>query len=117
MYELFLIVSLHFFKCTHRLLFQIANAKEKDLEELLNILDCFFDPEKKAIQPKKFIFSNNYNKRRTKSFNRNKKISTSDSQSPNASTDNHTDPVSDTTTPRSEEPDKTTATEPVEAAQ
>lgn len=96
--------------------FQIANAKEKDLEELLNILDCFFDPEKKAIQPRKYFANNSFNnnRRRTKSFNRNKKNSTSDSQSPNASTDNQTDPVSDTTTPRSDEPEKT-ATEEVAA--
>ncbi|CAG9821654.1 unnamed protein product [Phaedon cochleariae] len=31
---------------------KVANANEKDREELLEILDCFFDPEKKAVQPK-----------------------------------------------------------------
>lgn len=95
---------------------QIANAKEKDLEELLNILDCFFDPEKKAIQPKKY-FSNNFNRRRTKSFNRKKKSSSSESQSPNASTDNQTDPVSETTTPRSDEQEKIAAIQEPVAAQ
>lgn len=80
-------------------------------------MDCFFDPKKKAIQPKRKYFPNYFNKRRTKSFNRNKKNSTSDSHSPNASTDNQTDPVSDTTTPRSEDPEKMTAAEEIVAAQ
>lgn len=36
----------------------MPNAKEKDLAELLEILDCYFDPEKKAIQPKPRFFAN-----------------------------------------------------------
>lgn len=31
---------------------QIANAKEEDLTELLDILDCFFDPDKQPVKPK-----------------------------------------------------------------
>lgn len=30
----------------------VANAKEEDFAELLEILDCYFDPEKKPVQPK-----------------------------------------------------------------
>lgn len=36
----------------------MPNAKEKDIVELLEILDCFFDPEKKAVQPKPRFFAN-----------------------------------------------------------
>lgn len=32
---------------------QIENVKESELKELLNILDCFFDPEKEPVQPKR----------------------------------------------------------------
>lgn len=38
---------------------KITNAKEEDLKELLEILDCFFDPEKKPVQPKPRFFQNN----------------------------------------------------------
>uniref|UniRef100_V5GJ40 Maternal protein exuperantia-1 n=1 Tax=Anoplophora glabripennis TaxID=217634 RepID=V5GJ40_ANOGL len=85
---------------------EVANAKEKDLNELLEILDCFFDPDKKAVQPKTQRFFPTYNRRRQKSFNKNQS-SNSESHSPNASTDNPTtEPVSDETSPRSE-PEKT----------
>lgn len=30
----------------------VANAKEEDFAELLEILDCYFDPDKKPVQPK-----------------------------------------------------------------
>lgn len=30
----------------------VANAKEEEFAELLEILDCYFDPEKKPVQPK-----------------------------------------------------------------
>ncbi|KAJ8924456.1 hypothetical protein NQ315_007253 [Exocentrus adspersus] len=87
---------------------EIANAKEKDLNELLEILDCFFDPEKKAVQPKTPRFYPQYNNRRRQRFNNKNQSSNSDSHSPNASTDNPTtEPVSDDTSPRSEEPEKT----------
>ncbi|KAJ8963078.1 hypothetical protein NQ318_018542 [Aromia moschata] len=59
---------------------KVANAKEKDLQELLEILDCFFDPEKKAVQPKATKFFPN-NRRRQKSFNKNQS-SNSESHSP-----------------------------------
>lgn len=35
---------------------QVANAKENELSDLLEILDCFFDPEKKPVQPKPRYF-------------------------------------------------------------
>ncbi|KAK9687303.1 Exuperantia SAM-like domain [Popillia japonica] len=35
---------------------EISNAKEEDLTELLEILDCFFDPDKKPVQPKPRYF-------------------------------------------------------------
>ncbi|XP_017776858.1 PREDICTED: maternal protein exuperantia [Nicrophorus vespilloides] len=38
---------------------EILNAKEEDMNELLEILDCFFDPEKKAVQPKPRFYQNN----------------------------------------------------------
>lgn len=86
---------------------EVANAKEKDLDELLEILDCFFDPDKKAVQPKAPRFFPTYqNRRRQKSFNKNQS-SNSDGYSPNVSTDNPiTEPLSDDTSPRSE-PEKT----------
>lgn len=52
---------------------EISNAKEEELEELVHILDCYFDPEKKAVQPKPRFFNNNNNHRRyrTRSENSN----------------------------------------------
>lgn len=51
--------------------FQVANAKEQELSDLLEILDCFFDPEKKPVQPKPRFFPNQsrrprYNSKREK---------------------------------------------------
>lgn len=37
---------------------EVPNAKEKDITELLEILDCYFDPEKKAVQPKPRFYAN-----------------------------------------------------------
>ncbi|KAG5894790.1 hypothetical protein JTB14_005226 [Gonioctena quinquepunctata] len=88
---------------------EVANAEDKDLDELLEILDCFFDPEKKAVQPKETQRSYPYRRRNGKNNNNSggrNKSSASDSQSPNASTDNPTtdNPTasSDATTPRSD---------------
>ncbi|XP_023016516.1 maternal protein exuperantia [Leptinotarsa decemlineata] len=105
---------------------EVANAKEKDLEELLEILDCFFDPEKKAIQPKQQQQQRNYQYRRRSAgkFNRSKSSASdsqspnaSDSQSPNASTDNPTTDAptasSDATTPRSEQDQQPAVVAPV----
>lgn len=47
-------------------LLQIADAKEEDLNELLEILDCFFDPEKKPVQPKQRFYQNNYKQKSKK---------------------------------------------------
>lgn len=53
------------------LISQVLNAKEEDLNELLEILDCFFDPEKKAVQPKPRFYQNN--NRRPRRISNNKK--------------------------------------------
>lgn len=81
---------------------EVTNAKEKDLSELLEILDCFFDPGKKPVQPKEQGYQNNNRgtSRQRKFSGRNRKNSAS--VSPNASSDNPTDTVSNATTPRSE---------------
>lgn len=55
-----------------RLCFQAANAKEEDLDELLKILDCFFDPEKKPVQPKTIFYQNNNYKPRPRKMRRKK---------------------------------------------
>lgn len=59
-----------FFSCNLKCLIfffclQIANAEEADLKELLEILDCFFDPEKKPVEPKRTFFANNNQRRRS----------------------------------------------------
>lgn len=56
-------------------LFQIANAKETDLSELLEILDCFFDPDKQPVKPK--TTWNRYQNRRPrqKSLSKNRRSS------------------------------------------
>ncbi|XP_022913063.1 maternal protein exuperantia-1 [Onthophagus taurus] len=38
-----------------------TNVKEEEIKELLEILDCFFDPEKKAVQPKPRFYANHHN--------------------------------------------------------
>lgn len=50
--------------------FQVPNANEKEQLELLEILDCFFDPEKKPIQPKPRVY--NDDRPRKPRFNKNK---------------------------------------------
>ena len=50
---------------------EIPNAKSNELTELLEILDCFFDPEKKPVQPKPRTF----NPQRRSRFNRQRKDS------------------------------------------
>lgn len=62
------------------------------MEELLEILDCFFDPEKKPVRPKRFMPNNNNNNRRNrkKSFNSKKRQNSETATgSPNASSDSH----------------------------
>ncbi|XP_045483179.1 maternal protein exuperantia [Harmonia axyridis] len=84
---------------------EVANAEEKDLTELLEILDCFFDPEKKPVQPKVRFYPNQNNNRKQprqrRNSNRQKNKKTSEPMSPNISSDNPTDSVSDAS-PRSE---------------
>lgn len=84
---------------------QVANAEEKDLTELLEILDCFFDPEKKPVQPKVRFYPNQNNNRRQprqrRNSNKQRTKKSSEAESPNASSDNPTDSVSDAS-PRSE---------------
>lgn len=58
---------------------QVANAKEKELSDLLEILDCFFDPEKKPVQPKPRYFPRrqrfNSRSKRDRNGNRNSESS------------------------------------------
>ncbi|EFA07494.1 maternal protein exuperantia-1 [Tribolium castaneum] len=71
---------------------EVANAKETELSELLDILDCFFDPEKKAVQPKPRYYQNNNNRKprgTRKSFNKDR--NSESTSSPNASSDNATE--------------------------
>ncbi|CAH1365028.1 hypothetical protein MTP99_001340 [Tenebrio molitor] len=67
---------------------EVANAKDTELNELLDILDCFFDPDKKPIQPKPRYFQNNNRKPRgtRKSFNKDR--NSESTSSPNMSSDN-----------------------------
>ncbi|XP_044263941.1 maternal protein exuperantia [Tribolium madens] len=69
---------------------EVANAKETELNELLDILDCFFDPEKKAVQPKPRYYQNQNNNRKPrgtrKSFNKDR--NSESTSSPNVSSDN-----------------------------
>lgn len=89
---------------------EIANAKEADLTELLEILDCFFDPDKQPIKPK--TTWNRFNRRpRQKSFSKNRRStsrsknseSKDESSGNNTSTDNASP---DETSPRSDEKPK-----------
>lgn len=85
---------------------EVVNAEEQDLNELLEILDCFFDPEKKPVtnQPKVRYYpnqNNNGNIRQRRNSHKQKNKKTSEPNSPNASSDNPTDSVSDAS-PRSE---------------
>ncbi|CAG9857790.1 unnamed protein product [Phyllotreta striolata] len=90
---------------------EVANANEKEFEDLLEILDCFFDPEKKAVQPKPMQQRSPY-RRRNNQFRRNKS-SASESRSPTNTNENPTG--SDETSPRSDS-EKVKEVEAVEAA-
>lgn len=65
----------------------MANAKEKELSDLLEILDCFFDPDKKPVQPKPRFYPNNGQQRRQR-FN-------SKSKRPNQERDKNENHVSE----------------------
>ncbi|XP_031357998.1 maternal protein exuperantia-1-like [Photinus pyralis] len=81
---------------------EVPNAKEKDLTELLEILDCFFDPEKKAIQPKPRFFANqNRNPRSRTQSNNNKE--NGEVNGNNNSTEGSVNTSSSETTPRTVE--------------
>lgn len=61
---------------------QVANAKEADLIELLEILDCFFDPDKQPVKPK--TTWNRFANRRSgpKQFNKNRRSSSRSKKDP-----------------------------------
>nr|CAH7749029.1 unnamed protein product [Callosobruchus chinensis] len=90
---------------------EVINGEEKDIEELLNILDCFFDPSKKAIQPKTTGMSARYyppmggrnNNRRRRSYNRNKSGGSESRSSPNSKEANALERSSDESSPRGDE--------------
>ncbi|XP_060532538.1 maternal protein exuperantia [Cylas formicarius] len=60
---------------------EVANAKETDLNELLEILDCFFDPQKKPVQPKTGSWNNRYNNNRPRPRQKSTSKGRSNSQS------------------------------------
>jgi len=90
---------------------EIANAKEADLTELLEILDCFFDPDKQPVKPKTSWHRYQNRRPRQKSFNNRRSTSRSKKNSESKgedSGDNNTSSGSDNvasneTSPRSEE--------------
>ncbi|XP_030763995.1 maternal protein exuperantia [Sitophilus oryzae] len=96
---------------------EIANAKEEDLNELLDILDRYFDPDKQPVKPKTPWRNNKYNRGpRPRSFGNRRSNSrskgNSDSKGEECVTDNNTsteintstdNTASTETSPRSEE--------------
>ncbi|XP_050305860.1 maternal protein exuperantia [Anthonomus grandis grandis] len=63
---------------------EIANANEADLTELLEILDCFFDPEKEPIRPKAPFYR--FPRRpRPKSFSKNNRSNSRGKKNPSES--------------------------------
>jgi maternal-effect protein exuperantia len=46
---------------------ELSDIKEEEMTELLEILDCYYDPEKKAVQPKPRFYQNKNRRFRTKS--------------------------------------------------
>ncbi|KAK5648868.1 hypothetical protein RI129_003760 [Pyrocoelia pectoralis] len=80
---------------------EVPNAKEKDLTELLEILDCFFDPEKKAIQPKPRFFANQNRNPRIRTHSNNKEKDEVNGNN-NTTTEGSSNTGSSEATPRSE---------------
>lgn len=78
---------------------EVPNAKEKDLTELLEILDCFFDPQKKAVQPKPRFFANQNRRPKVTRQTLNKE---NDSSLNNNTTETSSNTASSDATPRSE---------------
>ncbi|KAL1513977.1 hypothetical protein ABEB36_003308 [Hypothenemus hampei] len=79
---------------------EIANAKEADITELLEILDCFFDPDKQPVKPKTTWYRFGYRRPRPKSFNKNRHSSsrskkTSESKDGSGTNGNNTSSGSD----------------------
>lgn len=81
---------------------EVPNAKEKDLTELLEILDCFFDPEKNAIQPKPRFFANQNRHPRSRTQSNNNKEN-GEVNGNNNSTEGSGNTSSSETTPRTAE--------------
>lgn len=61
---------------------QVSNANEKDQLELLEILDCFFDPEKKPVQPKPRVYSDRPRKPRFNKKDRGENINSNNEAAP-----------------------------------
>lgn len=80
---------------------EVPNAKEKDLTELLEILDCFFDPEKKAVQPKPRFFANQNRNPRIRTHSNNKEKDEVNGNN-NTTTEGSSNTGSSEATPRSE---------------
>ncbi|KAF5307488.1 hypothetical protein FQR65_LT06843 [Abscondita terminalis] len=78
---------------------EVPNAKEKDLTELLEILDCFFDPQKKAVQPKPRFFANQNRRPKMRRPTLNKE---NDANINNNTTESSSNIASSDVTPRSE---------------
>ncbi|XP_018324338.1 maternal protein exuperantia-1 [Agrilus planipennis] len=82
---------------------EVPNAKEKDITELLEILDCFFDPDKKAVQPKPRFFSNQRRVPRSRKFSDREKTKNNNVSSANNSSETTSANLSNEATPRTEE--------------
>ncbi|XP_066142683.1 maternal protein exuperantia [Euwallacea fornicatus] len=90
---------------------EIANAIEADLTELLEILDCFFDPDKQPIKPKTTWGRYRNYRSRPKSFSKNRKNRLKDSESKDESS-GKTESNTDTTASSGSENVASTETSP-----
>lgn len=83
------------------LLKMISSANEKEYEELLEILDCYFDPDKKPVQPKPWPHRKNSRSQKDIKPNTSSKATSSSETSANAYNSDAGSPES-VATPRSE---------------
>ncbi|KAF5284101.1 hypothetical protein FQA39_LY17112 [Lamprigera yunnana] len=79
---------------------EVPNVKEKDLAELIEIFDCFFDPQKKAVQPKPRFFANQNRRHNVKKHTPNKENNNANLN--NNTTESSSNTTSSDVTPRTE---------------
>lgn len=66
---------------------RVADIKPEDFTELLEILDCYFDPEKKPVQPKPLPPRQRKNSKNAKSPKKSNKVNSGSEVSGNAYSD------------------------------